>query len=317
MQQIDSEPSMMTSEMEAKRNKLFERMQQRSEEMKSKRAQEQKENPALFWKEFNERIEQQQSAHELQLFLNQHVHYLPNYDVRKADEKIKKMQEELKKDKKVFSFKKKTNPSSNASTPSTPVSSASSLTPSLSSSDDLTATTSSSSNVKLPETNKTVIDLSNFENSNSTIHNVVPTKEKESFAICNGVNQTLFITNIIGAVYISNLQDCTICIGPVCGAVFLSKCTNCTFQLACWQLRIHDSVNCTFLICPKNHPIIENCSSLKFGKYNFSYEGIQEQFKACDMSLDDETKNKWNKVHDFNWLKPNEPSPNFTILLNQ
>ena len=111
--------------MEAKRKQLFERMQQRNEEMKSKRSQDNKENPALFWKEFNALVDSQKTANELQLFLNNHIHYLPNYDVRKADEKIKKLQEEAKKEKKVFSFKKK----SLGSVDSTPTSTT--LTPTL------------------------------------------------------------------------------------------------------------------------------------------------------------------------------------------
>ena len=289
-----------SAEMDEKRRILFERMKQRQEERLSKRGKDSQEhNPATFWKLFNELIEQQKTAHELQLFLNQHIHYLPNYDVRKADEKIKKIQEESKKEKKKFAFKKKT-PSTN------------SLSESNSDSPSTTSSSDASPSFKLPETNKTVIDLSTFDTEE--IRTIEPTRENESFSICNGDNQTLYIKNIIGAVYISNLNNCNILLGPVRGAVFLSKATNCTFQLACWQLRIHDSTNCQFFICPKNNPIIENCSSLKFGKYSLTYEGMEEQFKLSDMDVNDDSKNKWNKVHDFNWLKTNEPSPNFEYI---
>lgn len=284
----------LNSIQEAKRKQFLERMEKRNEEMKNKRNQEVKENPTVFWNAFNELISQQKQASELQQFLNQHVHYLPNYDVRKADEKIKKIQEELKKDKKVFSFKKKA-PSSE----------------SLQKKETQNVVVEETPSIKL-ETNKTVVDLSRVPSG--YIHEVAPTKENESFAICNGNQNHVRIRHIIGAVYISNLVDCTIELGPVNGAIFLSKCQNCKFQLACWQLRIHDSTGCEFLICPKNNPIIENCSGLQFGRYSLEYEGLDTQLKSCDMVVEDDNKNKWNRVHDFNWLKTNEPSPNLIYL---
>src|SRR3989338_2642523 len=288
---LTEETQGLNSAQEAKRKQFLERMEKRNEDMKQRKTQEAKENPALFWNSFNELISQQKSAHELQQFLNQHVHYLPNYDVRKADEKIREIQSEMKKDKKVFSFKKKT--------PQEPTQKK-----------EVTVLDTPSP-IKLPETNKTVIDLSTMSTG---VHDVVPTKENESFSICNGSQNHVRIRQIVGAVYISNLVDCTIELGPVNGAIFLSKCQNCTFQLACWQLRIHDSTSCKFFICPKNNPIIENCTTLQFGRYSLNYENLASQLKSCDMNVEDDNKNKWNRVHDFNWLKTNEPSPNFCYV---
>ncbi|KAL9650810.1 hypothetical protein ABK040_001860 [Willaertia magna] len=276
--------------MEEKRKQIFERLQQREEERKSKLSgNSQKENPSLFWKNFNEMLNDTNiTPSTLQDYLNQHVHYLPNYDVRQASEKIKKVQEENKKEKKKFSFKKKT-------------------ISSIVQQKEEELKEEKKEIIKI-ESNKTIIDLNLNENKYILIK---PTKEKETFSICNGNEQIIELKEISGAIYISNLNNCKVYLGPTNGSIFLSDCKDCEFQLASWQLRIHNSTSCKFYVNVKNNPIIENCKELLFGKYSYHYDGVNEHLQQCEIS---EEKNKWNQVNDFHWLKANEPSPNFRYI---
>jgi len=57
-------------------------------------------------------------------------------------------------------------------------------------------------------------------------------------------------------------------------------------------------------------PIIEDCKTLLFAPYGYTYEGVEAHF--VEAKLDRQT-NFWDQVEDFKWLKQTK-SPNWDIL---
>lgn len=112
-------------------------------------------------------------------------------------------------------------------------------------------------------------------------------------------------------VFIKSLRDCTVSIGPVKTSVMVDDCVNCKFNLCGQQLRIHTSTHCDFYVLAASKPIIEDCSNVRFGKYNFVYENVGSDLAKCSL---DERTSFWNEVVDFNWLSVETPSPNWSTI---
>ncbi|XP_037501539.1 tubulin-specific chaperone C-like [Rhipicephalus sanguineus] len=106
------------------------------------------------------------------------------------------------------------------------------------------------------------------------------------------------------------LRNCHIRCGPVASSVFVEECESCTFLVACHQLRVHDSLKCEFRVHVQTRSIIEDSNELLFGKYDFVYDGDEQDWCASHL---DRTVNNWNKVDDFNWLAADKPSPNWEL----
>uniref|UniRef100_A0A224Z2H1 Tubulin alpha n=1 Tax=Rhipicephalus zambeziensis TaxID=60191 RepID=A0A224Z2H1_9ACAR len=106
------------------------------------------------------------------------------------------------------------------------------------------------------------------------------------------------------------LRNCTIRCGPVASSVFVEECEGCTFLVACHQLRVHDSHKCEFRVHVQTRSIIEDSKELLFGKYDFAYDGDEQDWSASHL---DRRVNNWDKVDDFNWLAADKPSPNWKL----
>jgi len=114
-----------------------------------------------------------------------------------------------------------------------------------------------------------------------------------------------------GTLHMTNIEGCTILSGPVVRSVFIENCRDCKFILPCQQLRIHLSHNCDFYLHVTSRVIIEDTNSIRVAPYNWSYEGIDQDFLALGWDLQ---KNHWDSVDDFNWLASDKPSPNWCVL---
>lgn len=110
-------------------------------------------------------------------------------------------------------------------------------------------------------------------------------------------------------VYLKGLKDCTVEIGPAKTSIFVNECIRCTFNLCAQQLRIHSTTKCTCFVLTTSKPIIEDCVSLRFDRYQFEYENISNDFEAAAI---DPEKGFFNQVIDFNWLSTDKPSPNWS-----
>lgn len=67
------------------------------------------------------------------------------------------------------------------------------------------------------------------------------------------------------------------------------------------KVRIHDAVDTDFYLQVGSKPIIESCSSLRFAPYQSA------------TSTEEQPRNFWNEVEDFNWLRQ-QASPNWAVV---
>ncbi|KAI1287028.1 Tubulin-specific chaperone C [Halotydeus destructor] len=124
-------------------------------------------------------------------------------------------------------------------------------------------------------------------------------------------NCTIEVQGHSRTVFMKNLKDCIVKLGPVQTSVFVNDCSQCSFQISCQQLRIHNSVTCDFYVATISKPIIEDCSKLRFGKYDYTYEKVDQDFEKSSI---DRANCHWNEVIDFCWLSTESPSPNWVVI---
>lgn len=113
------------------------------------------------------------------------------------------------------------------------------------------------------------------------------------------------------AIHINELTNCTVLSGPVSGSIFIRECKDCTFVVPCQQLRIHTTTNTKFYIHVTSRAIIEDCSNVSFGPYNWSYPNIEEHYAVSGL---DRNRNSWSDIDDFNWLAADKHSPNWSLI---
>ncbi|ORX91874.1 TBCC-domain-containing protein [Basidiobolus meristosporus CBS 931.73] len=97
------------------------------------------------------------------------------------------------------------------------------------------------------------------------------------------------------ALLIDTLENCVVLCGPLAGSLIAHRVKNCVLVIACHQFRLHESTNLEIYLHATSHPIIEDSTQLRFGRYNLDYV------------------NMFSEVEDFNWLKKSE-SPNWTLI---
>lgn len=99
----------------------------------------------------------------------------------------------------------------------------------------------------------------------------------------------------IGSVRIENTNNCTIVLGPCSTSNYFENCSGCTVFLICHQLRIHNCTNCQFHVLVNTHPIIEDCSQLKFYRNRCFYPNMSHDLELCGLTH----ASCWNNVIDF------------------
>ncbi|XP_041986420.1 tubulin-specific chaperone C [Aricia agestis] len=124
-------------------------------------------------------------------------------------------------------------------------------------------------------------------------------------------NCSIALKGVMGTLHMTNLENCYILSGPVTSSVFLEKCNNCKIITACQQLRMHSSTKCDIYLHVTSKGIIEDCSEIRTAPYNLHYEDLEKHLK---MSSLDRNSNNWDQLDDFNWLAPDVPSPNWSVL---
>ncbi|KAI1332459.1 tubulin-specific chaperone C [Xylariaceae sp. FL0255] len=105
---------------------------------------------------------------------------------------------------------------------------------------------------------------------------------------------------------LKNIKHSLIVAGHVAGPAHITGLEDCVVVVAARQVRIHECRDVVFYLHCTSHPIIEDCSNVRFAPLPQFY--VDESLKA--------ENNQWNKVDDFKWLKL-EPSPNWEILAEE
>jgi tubulin-specific chaperone C len=130
-------------------------------------------------------------------------------------------------------------------------------------------------------------------------------------ALRNLKNCTIALKGVMGTLHMTNLDNCIVLSGPVTSSVFVERCSHSKIVTACQQLRMHTSNNCDVYLHVTSKGIVEDCIEIRTAPYNLQYGDLD---KHLNMSSLDRNINNWDCLDDFNWLAPDIPSPNWSIL---
>ena len=133
----------------------------------------------------------------------------------------------------------------------------------------------------------------------------------QDLTISNLENCLIEIRGYAGSLQISHTKNTTILCGPISRSLFAENCTDCTVVAACQQLRLHSSVNCKLWLHVTCQAIIEDSNQIVFGDYHYQYDGIDMDFSHAELDKD---INNYKDVADFNWLSPDQASPNWRLV---
>ena len=137
--------------------------------------------------------------------------------------------------------------------------------------------------------------------------------EKKDVVLSSLSGCRVIIQGSPSTVHITAVQECVILCGPTSGSVFVDDCKKSVLVVACHQLRVHRTSTTSFYLHVTSRAIIEDCCSVQFAPYNWSYTHLDEDFHKAGL---DHTRNNWNAVDDFNWLAADRQSPNWSVLDN-
>ncbi|KAK1986471.1 tubulin binding cofactor C [Colletotrichum cereale] len=101
---------------------------------------------------------------------------------------------------------------------------------------------------------------------------------------------------------LKNIDKSLIVAGNVTGPAHITGVSDSVIVVSARQVRIHECKNVDIYLHCSSHPIIEDCSNMRFAPLPASFH-----------TPEDPAKNQWDQVDDFKWLK-SEPSPNWCIL---
>ncbi|XP_045479618.1 tubulin-specific chaperone C isoform X2 [Harmonia axyridis] len=134
---------------------------------------------------------------------------------------------------------------------------------------------------------------------------------KKNIDVSNSSNCTVKILGSPSTLHLNTLKSCTVLCGPVSTSIFASNCENCTLVIACQQFRLHSSKQLKIFLHVTSRAIIEDCSEIYIAPYKLKYAKIEEHFKESGLDI---SSNNWQSIDDFNWLKANEHSPNWSLM---
>lgn len=100
------------------------------------------------------------------------------------------------------------------------------------------------------------------------------------YAITDVSDCTIYLMDVIGALYIKRVKNCRIVCGPTRGSAHLDDVTDSSISLAARQVRMHKSTECKLHIFCASDPIIEHCTGIGIGCYALEYDGIAEHMKV-------------------------------------
>ncbi|RYO75327.1 hypothetical protein DL764_010497 [Monosporascus ibericus] len=100
-----------------------------------------------------------------------------------------------------------------------------------------------------------------------------------------------------------NVRRSLVVAGRVDGPAHVTGVEGSVVVVAARQVRMHDCRDVDVYLHCASHPIIEDCSGVRFAPIPATY--LPEELSGVT--------NQWDQVDDFKWLK-SEPSPNWSVL---
>jgi len=239
---------------------------------------------------------------QLKKFLNDSVLFLTQYDIRKAQQSMQKLQSSLdeKRDmvlpKKKFAFRSRNAVASKQPEPckQTPDKAAS----------DVGGTAVVDAAISVYK-----CGYSNAENQVLIMQ--ADEIQQQDVLLSHLTNCKVRLYGCPSTLHIKNVRSCEILCGPVSSSVFVDQCTDSTLVFPCQQLRTHNTTATQIYVHVTSRAIIEDCREVRFAPFTWTYPGIHDHFKVAGLDPD---RNNWTDVDDFNWLAAGTPSPNWTVI---
>ncbi|KAH9926063.1 tubulin binding cofactor C-domain-containing protein [Fomitopsis serialis] len=235
--------------------------------------------------------------------------FLPSYDQRQCELRLKEVEGSLEKlrtaaaPKPKFVFKRKANTSTTSPSPSS-TSSASKVAPITSALVDISSSTASSfAGVTLSGRSHEFLDLSSLPSAVSAtdliisdldhcvVYMLSETRSKD------GVARDVKIT----ALHARNIRNSVLIMPVIDGSALLHDLSRCVLALGCHQYRMHSSTQTDVYISLASNPIIEHCKGIRFTKYPRYLHSAGDELPS---NL---------AVQDFSHIRPT-PSPNWSNL---
>lgn len=130
------------------------------------------------------------------------------------------------------------------------------------------------------------------------------------FTLSQLVDCTVYLLGTCSTLHVSHVLRCRIHCVPVSSSILVDEARGCTFTMAGRQCRIHRTHDCDLYLCTCSHPVVEHCTSVRFGPYNFELDGVDAQLKEHGL---DRRSSHWQAVQDFDWVRAT-PSPHWCVI---
>ncbi|KAI4717275.1 TBCC-domain-containing protein [Aureobasidium sp. EXF-10727] len=117
------------------------------------------------------------------------------------------------------------------------------------------------------------------------------------------IDMSISAASAFATLTLKNIKGSLIVCGHVDGAVHITDVKDSILVVATRQFRMHESKNVKVYMLCKSRPIIEDCKDIEFAEMPNCYA----------TEKDKDTKNLYDQVDDFKWLKA-EHSPNWSVL---
>ncbi|KAI4807182.1 hypothetical protein KUCAC02_027009 [Chaenocephalus aceratus] len=236
---------------------------------------------------------------QLQKFLNDSMLFLTQYQLRRAQDSLKKLftasadirEEALPKKK--FAFRARSKATDKVSAP--PVTD--------------TPTVTDSTKVDVAPAESVQCCFSNMDNVC-----VIKTAEeihKQDVLLTHLTNCKVRLFGSPSTLHMTHIDNCEILCGPVSSSVFVDHCRNSTLAIPCQQLRTHNTTDTQVYLHITSRAIVEDCRGVGFAPFTCSYPTLDEDFIVSGL---DRHRNNWSQVDDFNWLAAGTPSPNWAVI---
>ncbi|KAK0194397.1 tubulin binding cofactor C-domain-containing protein, partial [Armillaria mellea] len=110
----------------------------------------------------------------------------------------------------------------------------------------------------------------------------------------------------ISAVHAQNLRNVVLLLPMIQSSIMLHDLDNCVVVVGCHQFRMHTSRTVDVYLSIPSHPVIENCSGIRFAGYP---PALQREIQVLSKT----SESRHASVQDFSYIKATL-SPNWTLL---
>ena len=119
----------------------------------------------------------------------------------------------------------------------------------------------------------------------------------QQFVIDSCEDCEIYVLDMCDSLMIDDCKNCKIVVGPTTGSIFIRDCEECTCVFMCRQYRCRDCKNIDTYLHVTTRPIIETSTNMRFGCWDFHYEGLKEQMDKAGISV---YQNFWSHIYNFN-----------------